>query len=65
MTDRIIQGVVFMFMLMAAWLAWRVIKAAFSWLRHDAARSLGRATGLVAGVSRDLAEGFKDGLNKK
>lgn len=52
-------------MLMAAWLAWRVIKAAFSWLRHDAARSLGRATGRVAGVSRDLAEGFKDGLNKK
>jgi hypothetical protein len=65
MIDRIIQGIIFMVMLLAIWGAYRALRAALVWLRHNAARSLGRASGRAAGVSRELAEGFKEGLRKK
>lgn len=65
MIDSGFRGVAAMLMVVAFWVAYKIVVAIWRWLSRDAVRSLGRASGAVVSSGRKLGQEFKEGFKDK
>lgn len=65
MIDQAFSGVAFMTIALVLWAVLKIIGAVWRWLKRDAVRSLGRASGAAVSTGRKLTEEFREGFRDK
>lgn len=63
--DSVFRGGAVMIMVLAFWSTFKLFGALWRWLRRDAARSIGRASGVVVSTGRKLGGEFREGFKDK